>query len=382
MDDLFGKLKKLIVQRVFPSALSRLSDVVSNELGDARQKLITCDNSLRSVARICIDDAEDAYQEAIYNLKDGFTQEAFANCQKSLSLLKIANLHLSGSQELRSEPEFKAGSEEDMIKRLAGAISQFKTVIEYTNCDLDKEEHDSFMESVRLLYKAIDQFADGYDASAAQLAWSGLLRIYLLGCQVQERSGSTVLTRAMFKEHGDTDTQRLVDLIDSYFEARKLNNEASESARDRTNQYLVAARRTIDQALLEFRDGGAIAKLVKAGKMEVRMARRLIESSVGFDEEPQSILDKEFAEELPSDRHFQFKKRVAYIQQLIRENDPDDLKVVRRLHQVSSYYGRALRLKQDGSYAEAERYARSAHLDIDYARQLFDTGVALFSDTI
>lgn len=382
MSDLFSRIKKELVDRFFPSALTKLTEVVSQELGNARQKLITCDGSLRSVARICIDDAEDAYQEAIYNLKDGFNKEAFANCQKSLSLLKVANLHLNNSADLRSEPEFKEGSEEDVIKTLASAIAQFKTVIEYSNCDLHKEEHDSFMEAVRLLYKSIDSFADENDISASRTAWSGLARIYLLGGQVSERCGSRVLSGASLKEHGDTDVQRLVDLIDSYFEARKLHAEASESVQQRTNQYLIAARRTIDQAFFEYGEGMSVSKIVKAGKMEVRMARRLIESSVGFDDEPQAILDNVEPDNSLSDRHYQFKKRVAYVQQLIRENDPENLKVVRRLHQVSSYYGRALRLKEEGSLSEAERYARSAHLDIDYARQLFASGVAFFSDTI
>ncbi|HMO22624.1 MAG TPA: hypothetical protein PKC98_16825, partial [Candidatus Melainabacteria bacterium] len=120
------------------------------------------------------------------------------------------------------------------------------------------------------------------------------------------------------------------------------------------------------------------------------MANRLIESGFSGDGEPQAVADESESESGSgsdverriSERQYEFSQRIAHLQQLIKDNDPEGLRIVRRLHQVSSYYGRALRLQGDGNSSEAERYARSAHLDIDFARQLFTRGDAIFSDTI
>lgn len=377
---------KKVVAILLPSNLTKITDAVSNQLGDARQKLLSADSSIKSVARFCIDDAEDAYQEAIYALKDGYSEEAMRCCKKAISYLKVANFHLKTNQELLTEPAFKEGSCEDSIQRLARSIAQFKSVIEYTNCELVREEHERYMEVVRIFYRSLDDLAGGKEEIASNNALAGLTWLYILSRLVEVRSGAsmTVAAGVYLREHGPVDVQRILDLADSLVEARRLHLDASESARVRTEQYLVAATRTLNQCVSDFLEGSSVEKLVRAGKMEVLMANRLIESSFSGDGEPQAVAEEQEpdAERLLSERQYEFSQRIAHLQQLIRDNDPDGLRVVRRLHQVSSYYGRALRLQEEGNSSEAERYARSAHLDIDFARQLFARGDAIFSDTI
>lgn len=377
MSNLFDQLKSKTSGWLKSRHLNKVTEAVSIQLQEARQKLLISDSELKVIARSCIDDAEDAYQEAIYSLKDGSTKEAIEYCKKSAGFISLALLHLRTGSKLASEPDFKPGEDADVILNLAKAIAQFKSVIEYTNCELGKEEHDKYMEVVRLFYKSIDAFANNNDETANRLAISGLLWMYVLNCQIKDEAGGNTFDPQYLKEHGSVEIERIVDLISITYDAQKMFREASESARSRTNQYLAAANSTIEQCIHKLGEGQSVAKLAKAGKMEVRMAKRLIDSSFSTDEEKteESIEDK-------YSRTFTFKKRIAYLQQLIQENDPNSMKLVRRLHQVASYYGMAAKLSEDGSKKEAERYARSAHLDIDYARQLFSKGVAFFSDTI
>lgn len=384
-DDLFSTMKK-VVAILLPSNLTKITDTVSNQLGDARQKLLSADSSIKSVARFCIDDAEDAYQEAIYALKDGYSEEAMRCCKKAISYLKVANLHLKTNQELLTEPAFKAGSCEDAIQKLARSIAQFKSVIEYTNCELDREEHERYMEVVRIFYRSLDDLAGGKEEIGVNNALAGLTWLYILSRFVEVRSGAsmTVAAGIYLREHGPVDIQRILDLADSLVEARRLHLDSSAPTKARTEQYLVAATRTLNQCVSDFLEGSPVEKMVRAGKMEVRMANRLIESGFSGDVEPQAVPceSEPDVERRISDRQYEFSQRIAHLQQLIKDNDPDGLRIVRRLHQVSSYYGRALRLQEEGNSSEAERYARSAHLDIDFARQLFTRGDAIFSDTI
>lgn len=356
-------------------SLNKLTDRVSNKLLEARQKLRATDSSVKSIARTCIDDAEDSYQEAIYSLKEGSTEEAVQYCKKATSYLSLAFLHLSSKKTLSSEPTFVDGETESVILKLGKEIAKFKSVVEYTNCELGKAEHDRFLEVVRIFYRSIDQFAN-QEEGAKREAFTGLLFMYLLNCQVSESTRSGIVKDSYLDETDSIDASRIAHLINITYEARRAFFDASEPAQVRTNQYLKAAENTIEQSIFEFSQGKEVGKLVKAGKMEVRMAKRLIESSIS----PEPEKDCE-----PEDNHsrsYEFKARVAYLQKLIKENDPEKIRLIRRLHQISSYYGLALKLKEEKSYSDAERYARSAHLDIDYARQLFTSGVAFFSETI
>ncbi|MBI1270464.1 hypothetical protein GC174_08530 [bacterium] len=388
-DDLFSTMKK-VVAILLPSNLTKITDTVSSQLGDARQKLLSADSSIKSVARFCIDDAEDAYQEAIYALKDGYSEEAMRCCKKAISYLKVANFHLKTNQELLTEPAFKAGSCEDAIQKLARSIAQFKSVIEYTNCELDRDEHERYMEVVRIFYRSLDDLAGGKEEIASKNSLAGLTWLYILSRFVEVRSGAsmTVAAGVYLREHGPLDIQRILDLADSLVEARRLHLDSSAPTKARTEQYLVAATRTLNQCVSDFLEGSPVEKMVRAGKMEVRMANRLIESGFSGDGEPQAVPGESESESGSdverriSERQYEFSQRIAHLQQLIKDNDPDGLRIVRRLHQVSSYYGRALRLQEEGNSSEAERYARSAHLDIDFARQLFTRGDAIFSDTI
>ena len=376
-DDLFGDLKENANRWLKSRQLNKITDSVSNQLQEARQKLLVSESPLKVIARACIDDAEDAYQEAIYCLKDGSTREAIEYCKKSAGFLSLAFLHLRPDQKILAEPEFKPGETADVVLNLARSISRFKTLIEYTNCELGKDEHDQYLDVVRLFYKSVDCFASNEDETSRRIAITGMLWMFLLNSEMKATTGSTGPEASYLKEHGNVEAERIVDLISITCDARQAFEEASEPAQLRTNQYLTAARNTIENCINKFMEGHSVAKLAKAGKMEVRMARRLIDSSFSLDEEGEAEV-----KEQEDNRIFEFKRRIAHLQQIIQENDPEALKTIRRLHQVGSYYGMAVKLKENGSSKEAERYARSAHLDIDYARQLFSKGIAHFSDTI
>ena len=110
------------------------------------------------------------------------------------------------------------------------------------------------------------------------------------------------------------------------------------------------------------------------------MANRLIEYAKFPGSGPEPEDDSEILEEL-EDPSLDFKRRVARLQRLLRDKD-EEAGVVRRLGLVSTYVARARALLASGDYSEAERYARSAHLDIDFARQLLTDHHATYSDLI
>lgn len=354
--------------------------VVVEAMTEARQKVRSSDSPFKSLARRCIDKAEDAYQEAIYQLKDGEPQLCFQHCKQGLKFLSMAMLHLSDVNEHSQQLEFDESSPEQSIIDLSVSIARFKTSVEYTNCEVPKELKERLSDVVRIYFRSIELFRDGETNSAARNAQTGLLNMYALGRELEEKLQSIVVEPVALERCRGSAPTRIVELIDRFAETRKHMLEVSLTAQGRINLYINAARRTIDRCIDAYMDNDSddLGQLAKAGNMELRMANRLIEYAKypGSGPEPED----DDLEEL-EDESQKFKSKVARLQRLLRDRD-EDASVVRRLSVASSHYSRAQNLLANGDYIEAERYARSAHLDIDFARQLLLDKQATYSDLI
>lgn len=356
----------------------KLMSVVLEAMTEARQKVRASDSPFKSLARRCIDKAEDAYQEAIYQLKDGKPQLCFANCKQGLKFLSLAMMHLSDANSKETEPVFDEDSAERSIIDLSESISRFKSSVEYTNVEVSCDQKERLMEVVRLYFDAVHQIGHSDKAAAARTAQGGLLYMYLLGRDLEDKLRAGIVEPAALERCRGSAATRIVELADQLAETDKMLTEASLAAHGRIKLYLNAARRTIEQAVGSYIDSDCddVGALTKAGAMELRMAKRLIEYSKypGSAPEPEDEgldLDEEV---------FDFKRRVARLQRLLR--DKEESGIVRRLHVVNSHYARARNLLANEDYSEAERYARSAHLDIDFARQLLIDKHATYSDLI
>ncbi len=360
---------------------NQIMSVVVEAMTEARQKVRASDSPFKSLARKCIDQAEDAYQEAIYHLKDGEPQLCFQYCKQGLKFLSMAMLHLTDVKERSQELEFDEQDPEISIIDLSASIARFKTSVEYTNCEVPSDLKERLIEVVHLYFESVELIKNGETDSASRNSQGGLLFMYRLGRELEDKLQATIVDQAALGRCRGSAATRIVELIDRFSETRKLLLEASLTAQGRIKLYMDAARRTTDRCINAFIDGESddIGQLAKAGNMELRMANRLIEYAKypGSGPEPE---DEELDEEL-EDEAMDFKQKVARLQRLLQDRD-QEAAVVRRLSVVSSYFSRAQNLLANGDYIEAERYARSAHLDIDFARQLLLDKQAIYSDLI
>ncbi len=353
---------------------------VVEAMTEARQKVRASDSPFKSLARRCIDRAEDAYQEAIFQLKDGEPKLCFQHCKQGLKYISMAMLHLSDLNGNATAFAIEEGSAEESVIDLSTAIAAFKTSVEYTNCEVTQEMKERLKEAVNLFFLAVSFIENSEDTEAKRCAQGGLLYVYFLSKELEEKlQTNAVAAQALAHCHGSS-VSRIVTLIDELRESNKMLQEASVESHGRIKLYLDAARRTADRCISSFLDSDAddIGQLAKAGMMELRMARRLIDYAKypSTTSEPEEEPIEE--DEQPTD---DFRRRVARLQRLLRDKD-EEVAVVRRLGVVNTYYGRARALLASGQFTEAERYARSAHLDIDFARQLLLDKHATYSDLI
>ena len=360
----------------------QIMSVVVEAMTEARQKVRGSDSPFKSLARKCIDKAEDAYQEAIYHLKDGEPQLCFQYCKQGLKFLSMAMMHLTDLNERSSEPLLEEDSVEQTVIKLSEAITRFKSSVEYTNAEVNAEQRERLADIVRLFFDAVNFVADGESESAEVTAQTGLLMMYLLGREMESKLQSCIVEPETLERCRGSAATRIIGLIDQYAETQKLLVETSVVAQGRIKLYIDAARRTLEQAIISYQDSDAddIGRLAKAGAMELRMANRLIDYAKYPNSGPEPEDDSGILDEL-DDPSQDFRRRVSRLQRLLRDKD-EEAGVVRRLGVVSSYVARARTLLANGDYAEAERYARSAHLDIDFARQLLTDHHATYSDII
>ncbi len=374
-------INKLLSKWMAGQRSQKLMSAVLEAMAEARQKVRASDSPFRSLARRCIDKAEDAYQDAIYQLKDGEPMLSFKSCRQGLKYISMATLHLSELNGKSDEPFVDPDSPWQASLDLASAISRFKTSVEYNNCQVTEEMRERLVEVVHMFHDSAKYLKEGEDEDAVRLARCGTLWMYFLGKELEDKLKASIVDVEALERCVGTASRRLLDLIDQLSEARKALAEASMEAHGRIRLYLDAAHNTLEQCLDCYIEGDVdeIHQLAKAGSMEVRMARRLIDYSThpgaGPEPEDEGELDLDIS-------GHEFRWRVARLQRLLSEHDKDSLPTVRRLQVVSAHYNRARQLLRQGNYTEAERFARSAHLDIDFARQLLMDKQARYSDLI
>lgn len=376
-------INRLISKWMTGRRSQQIMSVVVEAMTQARQKVRSSDSPFRSLARKLIDRAEDAYQDAIYQLKDGEPQLCFENCKQGLKYLSMAMLHLSELNGKTEEPVFEPDSPCHAVVDLSEAIAKFKTSVEYTNCDVDAPTRERLVEVVHLFNRSIRQIKDGNDDDAGRTAKAGLLWMYFLGKELEEKLKTQVVDSEALERCSSSSASRIINLIDQLGEARKMLSEASIEAHGRIRTYLNAAHNTLERCLDAYTEGDSdeVAQCAKAGAMEVRMAKRLIDYSSHPGSGPEPEEDEELQEAMDEKAH-EFRWRVARLQRLLSEHDEDFEGVARRLAIVSAHFARARNLMESGDYSEADRYARSAHLDIDFARQLLTDKHATYSDII
>lgn len=379
MNSLFDHFEEKFGTWLTGKKSTQLMNVVTELLNTVKQQARSSDSPFRGLAKQCIDKAEDYYQEAIYNLKDGAPEVSFDYCRKGMNFLKLATMHLAAGVSEDKEPTFEEGTPEFAILHLARAIASLKSAVEYSNCKVGKAERERLVEVVHMYFDALDALRKERNELAKRTAQAGLLWMHFLGKSLEARTKAAIVPTLLFEKFGSARIERIADLANRIAEAYKLLADTSPEAQSRIKLYLKASIATYTRCVNAFlEEDGDCAQIARAGCMEVRMAQRLIESSTheAFEH------DADEEEIQMNSRIDNFKARIARVQRLLRENDPESEKILRRLYQVSAYYAKAQRLLKSLDFSEAERYARSAHLDIDYSRQLLDDKSARYSDLI
>lgn len=326
--------------------------------------------------------AEKAYNKALDFFAEDESEKCAIQCERAILHLRLAETHLHSSDQLAIAPKLGKDGPRDTANQLSESIATFKMSVEYNNALMSDSAHERLQEVVRMLLDAIQQIkAENFDESK-RVAECGLLSLYLLVKEVEIDNRQTFAEIKMPPRLDRADFRRIKELADKITAAKKHFAESGSVPSPTIAKHITSACEHYASAIQAMMDEeeALVRQLTTLGALEVRMAERLFKTNAGGSHPHGSddqYIDESFAYEIQLK---DFRRSLKSLQRLVQQHCEEPLPIKTRLDAVHVYYMKACMSASNGDFASAERSARAAHLDLDFAWQLINHGVAVYSD--
>lgn len=375
-DQLMSVAADWLKRRDAKSKLDRLMELVAN----THAALNGNESPYLTLAMERLEKAEAARSKAIGYFELDDVDDCEKRCERGLMHLMIASLHLSADASHRLEIIFDEDSADFVVEKLAGSIAKFKLAVEYSNCAVSDHVKERFWEVARNFDDALDLLKKGDDDEAKRMAEGNLLRLHHLAKILEHENSHGVIELDPVAKDSPREMHLIKDLTEHISQAQCLLSVSQTRGYTRVERYLAAAVDNLEKALEAYCEGddATVKRMVTAGSMESRMAAQLCKTGptteMAFDPRAAATTD-----EVPTESA-EFCRRLVSMSRLIRDNSPEPERLLNRLDAVDFYYRKCMNALIEGDFKEAKRSARSAHLDLDFSRQLFAHGDAVYSD--
>lgn len=324
-----------------------------------------------------LEKAEAARQKAVGYFEQDDVADCEKRCERGLMHLMIASLHLSANASHKLEIVFDDESAEYAVEQLSSSIAKFKMAVEYSNCTVTEKVKVRWWDVAAKFPDALSLLKNGREEEAKRTAEACLLNLHYLGKVLEQDNLKGIIeldptTRASSKE-----MLMIKGLTEQISQTQCLLSVSHTRGYRRVERYLEAALENLEKALDAYADGddGTVRRMVAAGMMEARMASEICKSGTTTD---MAFNPQEPAEAVP-DEAGEFCRRLVQVSRLIKDYAPESERMLNRLDAVNYYYRKCMNALIAGDYKEAERSARAAHLDLDFAKQLFSGQNPIYS---
>lgn len=319
--------------------------------------------------------AEEARTRALKLFEENSLEDCEKFCERGLLHLQIASAHMLSEEQMKLELTFDEGSAEESIERLSNGIARLKMAVEYSNCLVSDHVKEHLLEVVRQREEALSLYADGAEEDAHRIAEGALLWLHYLGKQLELDNDKPIIQIEPIVKLSPKEMSMIKALIENIVHCRTVLQVTHTRGYTRVERYLTAAMQNLEKAIAAYLDGDAdkVARVVTTGMMEARMADELLKNT-GPDEGAYEVLASELADDLTV-KGKEFFRRLIILSRLVKENLDEPERALNKLDSVNFNYKKCLASMRDSDMREAARYARLAHLDLDYAKQLVIDGV-------
>lgn len=325
--------------------------------------------------------AEDARLRALSMFEENSLADCEKFCERGLLHLQIASAHMLTEDQMKIELAFEEGTAEEAIERLSNGIASLKMAVEYSNCLVSDQVKERLIDVVRQREEALAMYASGDDEDAHRVAEGAILWLHFLGKQLELDNDKPIIQIEPTVRLSPKEMTMIKGLTESIIRSRTVLAVTHTRGYLRVERYLNAAMENLDKAIHAYLDGDAdkVSRMVTTALMETRMADELLKNT-GFDESMYDAPGSEVVDDLNL-KGKEFFRRLVLLSRMIKDEYEKPDRALNKLDSVNFHYKKCLQALRENNDTEAERCARAAHLDLDYARQLvIENCEPLYSD--
>lgn len=329
-------------------------------------------------ARLHIERADGLYKHALLM----FREQEFENClefaERATVDLYLACMNLEEESETPFLSTFAEDSCERVCAHLSESLARTKLGIECASCKVSDDARHDLAQVMHLFQESLEQLEKRHEIKARRMAESGIYLLRLVTQEIEIENQQPVADiRPLPGRSLSRHSRKIEELVEAICQCKRVFLHAGLVVPEGATRHLQEARNHYHAALENLMDDDveAAEAAAEAGMLEVRLSERLYGSSNPVQE---SIAYSGETLEIARD----FKLTMLRLRRQAARLPKDRGKGLEaHLAKSEQYYDRACTAYSTGKYQEAERLAKAAYLDLDFARQLiFSKQPAVYRD--
>jgi len=353
------RLKGWKGKREAKKTLASLVDSIAN----INLLLETSNSSYRSSAIQHSDSADRDYHAAIR----AFKADNFARCNEFMERaklhLEIAHMQIINAGQTDWELHFDEDSAESIVAHLAQSVTSAKLAIEYSNCMLRQQVKNALVTVTKFFQQAAGSLLDNDSNRARRTAYGGLLYLHCVSLQLAVDNQRTIFE--IYVPHCDRLEKSVLALAEQLAKCQQMFVSAGMSIPKAARSHFAEAENTLCDAIDNIVAGKTheADSAISAASMQVKLAEKLFHVSEGSK-------PKESAPVPTMPESIEFRLVVNQLLPVLKDmkvRKPDAAE--KSLKTAVAYYESACSSFSRLDFAEADRLARLAYVEVDSAKK-------------
>lgn len=364
-------------------------DQLVRTIGQVDELIQGREDALSALVRKHIFMAEEDCTAALVNSKfdnKKNNSECIRRIEFGLFRLELAKQQLTSEHLESCPPNFDESTVEYRALMLSGAIIKTKMAIEFCNCVVSEVNKLKLASVVKMFNDAIELLKSNKQDKSRRVTEAGLLLLYMIKKEIEiENHESIVDLNYIWKDAtAEKASQQIKKAIEASYNLKtaccNCPSQASPKVLSRLDDAIKKLHAAIE-AYLKAQDE-VVDELVTTSMLQVKLASETFQSSAMREDLSSGNLEQE--DQIDSQIN-QFKTLVVVLQRLVTNRAPQAELANRRLDAAEKYYQAAARLYGKASKGsdsdtdkdlrlemidKAEALARSARIDLEFARNL------------
>lgn len=311
-------------------------------------------------------------QAAIRSMKDALAametdtdKRILQKAKGGLVHLHIARLLASGKDFEKIEMRVSSDTIEGALFELTEKLAKVKLLVEYGDLTIDPSIQESLLNVMKIFDSAVADFRKRHTADAKRALTAASVALHAVVCNVEASNQHENLAALKVTREIVTESQwRACTLASKIAECRRTVNALQKGELPEILEHLNAAEDKFASCLdnLVIGDETSTAMEARAGMLEIQSANRIAnDAEFGSERRQNSLVRTVIA---------QFRQDVRRVVRLTESLNVETDGIARRLDASSNFFVKAHKCLHNDDLYEAERLARAAHLDLDFAWQI------------